>query len=305
MGFSGVEHYFYGPKLHHYLKELRTSAFDPYKAFSVGETPGIGIQMGRLLTDSYRNELDLIFCFDHLETPGHSRFDEYRYDPAYLKQFYVHHLNADKGHGWNALFYNNHDNPRMVSKIDPEGNDTEILAKLLTILQLTLRGSPFIFQGDEIGACNEAFTSIEELNDVESINLYTELIKTMPPEAAFKKILAGTRDHARSLLRWEKHEEQRNNPNSVFSFYRKLIALRRSSPALIYGKLEFLYPKDKTLFAYTRTLEKEGFLIETNLGTGKRNSHGLPDSALLINNYQDTVKFLRPYEARVYRITVP
>jgi oligo-1,6-glucosidase len=258
--------------------------------------------MGRLLTDKYRKELDLIFSFDHLETPGHKRFDDYRYDLSYLKRFYMEHLNADLGHGWNTLFFNNHDNPRMVSKIDPEGAHTETLSKLLAILQLTLRGTPFIYQGDETGAVNEAFTSIDEISDVESLGLYDELIKTMPPETAFKQVLAGTRDHARSPLRWDEIEAQRGRAGSVWSFLRDMIALRRSSKALIYGKLEFMHPKDKTLLSYTRSLPGSSFYIEANLSCKKRRSKAPKNIKLLVSNsdFKEPAGILRAYEGRVY-----
>ncbi|MCL2343547.1 MAG: alpha-glucosidase [Firmicutes bacterium] len=304
MGYTGVERYFYGPRLHEFLRELRKEAFAPYGAFSVGETPGVGVQMGRLLTDSYREELDLIFSFDHLETPGHSRFDDYRYDPAYLKRFYMSHLNADKGHGWNTLFFNNHDNPRMISKIDPGGTYAEVLAKLLAILQLTLRGTPFLFQGDEMGAQNVAFTSIGQLRDVESLGLYAELIKTMPPDDAFRKVLAGTRDHARAPLDWEKIENQRHSAGSVWRFYQDLIALRRSEQALIYGELRFLRPRDRTLLCYTRRLpDGGGFYVEANLGAAERKNTAPPGAELLTCNYEGASTPLRPYEARVYRVS--
>jgi len=302
MGYTGIERYFYGPKLHEYLKELRAQAFEPYKAFSVGETPGVGIQMGRLLTDNYRRELDLIFSFDHLETPGHSRFDDYRYDLSYLKRFYQTRLNADHGHGWNTLFFNNHDNPKFLSKVDPEGAYTQPLARLLAILQLTLRGTPFLYQGDEAGTQNQPFTSIEEIHDVESLGLYAELIKTMPPDKAFKRILAGTRDHARAPLRWEELERQRNDPDSVRQFYRNLIALRRSSKALIYGELAFLRPKDKTLLSYTRALADECFYIEANLSPTVRRGKAPKGAELLFGNYEGSSAMLRPYEARIYRV---
>ncbi|MDR0302876.1 MAG: alpha-glucosidase [Treponema sp.] len=304
MTYTGVEHYFYGPKLNEYLKELRGKAFAPHNAFSVGETPGIGTRMGRLLTDDYRRELDLIFSFDHLVSPGHTRFDDYRYDLSYLKRFYQSHLNADLGHGWNTLFFNNHDNPRMVSKIDPEGLYTRPLAKLLAVLQLTLRGTPFLFQGDETGACNVKFNSIEEINDVESRGLYAELIKTMPPDKAFRQILAGTRDHARAPINWEEHERQRGEADSVWRFYQDLIVLRRSSRALIYGKLEFLYPRKKKLLSYTRSLNGEYFYIEANLSAVKRRSKAPVGAVLLFGNYgKSGGKILHPYEVRVYRVT--
>jgi oligo-1,6-glucosidase len=301
MQYTGIERYFYGPKLHEYLKELRAKAFDPFKAFSVGETPGIGIRGGRLLTDDYRRELDLIFSFDHLVSPGHTRFDDHRYSKAYLKRFYMTHLNADLGHGWNTLFFNNHDNPRMVSKIDPEGLYTVPIAKLLAVLQLTLRGTPFLFQGDEAGVCNVKFNSIEEITDVESRGLYAELIKTMPPDKAFKRILLGTRDHARAPINWEEHERQRGTADSVWSFYQGLIVLRRSSQALIYGELEFLRPRDKKLLSFIRRSKSECFYIETNLSHDKGRSKAKRGAVPLIGNYGKSAdKVLRPYEARVY-----
>jgi oligo-1,6-glucosidase len=305
MTYTGIERYFYGPKLNEYLKELRVKAFEPYNAFSVGETPGIGIKTGRLLTDSYRSELDLIFSFDHLVSPGHTRFDNHRYSMWYLKRFYKTHLNADLGHGWNSLFFNNHDNPRMVSKVDPSGLYIVPLAKLLAVLQLTLRGTPFLYQGDEAGTCNVKFNSIDEINDVESRGLYAEFIKTMPPDKAFKRILAGTRDHSRAPIDWEEFERQRNTAGSVWRFYRDLIILRRSSYALIYGELEFLYPRKKKLFCYTRRSKGECFYIEANLSHHKRRGKKPPPHAILLfGNYGKTVgKTLRPYEARVY--TVP
>jgi len=304
MEYTGVEHYFCGPGLHKHLRELRAVAFDPYGAFSVGETPGIGVRVGRLLTDDYRRELDLIFSFDHLEMPGRTRFEDYRYELSYLKRFYVTHLNEDRGHGWNTLFYNNHDNPRMLSKIDPEGEHSEPLARLLAILQLTLRGTPFLYQGDEIGMKNGNFASIDEIRDVESLGLYAELVKTVPPGEAFKRVLAGTRDHARIPLPWDETDRQRGDADSLWNFYKNLIALRRRSRALVYGKLDFLRPGDKTLLAYTRSLDGERFHVEANLGTGRRRGLAPPGAKLLACGYPDAPAsaVLRPYEARVYRI---
>ncbi|MCL2031205.1 MAG: alpha-glucosidase [Oscillospiraceae bacterium] len=305
MGYTGVERYFYGPRLHEYLRELRAQAFDPYGAFSVGETPGVGVQTGRLLTDAGRRELDLIFCFDHLETPGHTRFDDYRYDPRYLKRFYLSRLNADGGHGWHTLFFNNHDNPRMISKIDPAGEYAVPLAKLLAVLQLTLRGTPFLYQGDEIGETNRPFASIGELRDVESLNLYAELRETMSEEAAFGRVLAGSRDHARAPMRWEEVERSRANPDSVWRFTQTLIALRRSERALIRGTLEFPRPRDKALLCYTRRLGSEGCYIEANLTARKRKSHAPPRAVLLAGSSGGEGRTLGPYEARVYRLPGP
>jgi oligo-1,6-glucosidase len=308
VGFTGIERYYYGPRLHEYLRQLRASAFGPYKAFSVGETPLVGIQQGRLLTDDYRHELDLIFSFDHLENPGHLRFDEYVYDLSYLKQFYIKHLNADMGYGWNTLFFNNHDNPRMVSKINPSGDYARPLAKLLAVYQLALRGTPFFYQGDEYGARNARFASMDEIQDIESRNLYAELEAKVGADAAFKRILAGTRDHARLPFDWEEIEKQRKEESSVWNWHHRLIALRKKTPAFVYGELVFINPKDVKRFAFIRRTRDDCLFVETNLTKNKQPSRGakyLKDAKLLMCNYEDSPPAraaLRSYEARIYKM---
>jgi len=198
----------------------------------------------------------------------------------------------------------------MVSKIDPEGLYTVALSKLLAVLQLTLRGTPFLYQGDEACVCNVDFKSIDEITDVESRGLYAELIKTMPPEKAFKQIVAGTRDHARAPIDWEEHENQRYTIDSAWRFYRDLIAHRRSSQALIYGELEFLRPRDKKLLCYTRRTKGEYYYIEANLSPRERKSRAKSNAVLLFGNYGKSMdsgpgpKILGPYEARVYSMPV-
>ncbi|MDO5121258.1 MAG: alpha-amylase family glycosyl hydrolase, partial [Erysipelotrichaceae bacterium] len=176
MGYTGIEHYYYGPHLHEYLKEIREKAFDAYGAFSIGETPGLGIQMARLVTGEERKELDMIFSFDHLETPGHVRFEDYRYDLNAFRDNMDIWMTQYGNNCWPTVFYNNHDNPRMISKIDPEGNYRESIAVLLAVIQMTLRGTPFIYQGDEMGLGNVPFRSMEDITDVESVNKYEELL---------------------------------------------------------------------------------------------------------------------------------
>ena len=302
MKYTGVERFFYGPKLHNYLRELRREAFQPFDAFSVGETPGIGLHSGRLLTDAYRKELDLIFCFDHLEAPGKTRFDDYAYDLVHLKNFYVKHLNVDNGHGWNTLFFNNHDNPRMISKIDPTGEYAVPLAKLLAVLQMTLRGTPFVYQGDEIGAMNENFASIDDIVDIESIGIYKDyLAEGLSQEAAFKRILAGTRDHARAMMKWDEVAHQQSVDGSVLQFYQSLIAWRKKTPACIYGALEFLDVSNKKALRFKRVHEDGDAYIEANLGNKTVKSASPANAVLQMSNYKNGVGDLRPYEVRVYQ----
>jgi oligo-1,6-glucosidase len=279
--------------LNEYLHELRERTFEPHHAFSVGETPGVGMEMSKMLTGDYRKELDMVFCFDHLDTPGHTRFDDYRYDLNYLKKFLVDWQMNYPNYCWMSLFYENHDNPRMVSKVNPDPAVRSVLAKLLGAIQLTLKGTPFIFQGQEIGMVNQKFASIDDMQDVESINLYHELMDGgMSSHDAFAKVLAGSRDHARTPVQWDASAfggfsgsagsdgsgvsdgsaavkpwlvgdddyltcnvaAELDDPDSVLAFYKAAIALRHEfSSALVYGRAEFILQKEKDYFAYYRT----------------------------------------------------
>jgi oligo-1,6-glucosidase len=202
MGFHGIEHYYYGPKLHQFLKEVQEKAFTPHGAFSVGETPGIGRNMCQLITGEERKELDMVFSFDQLETPGHVRMDDYEYDLNYYRDYMIDWITNYGNNCWMSIFYNNHDNPRMISKITKNGAYHTQLSKLLAVMQLTLKGTPFIFQGDEMGLANYAFTSMDQITDVEAKGYYAEHIEKKSHEEVFATILAGTREHCRVLLPW-------------------------------------------------------------------------------------------------------
>ena len=181
-------------------------------------------------------------------------------------------------------------------------NKSNIIAKLLAVLMFTLRGTPFVYQGDEIGMRNADFRSIDEIKDIESLGLYAELVKTVSAETAFRRVLSGTRDHARVPVPWDEIAGQRDDDDSIWNFYRRLIAMRRDSPALVYGKLDFIRPRDKTLFAYTRELSGVRFYVEANLGTRRRKSRAPSKAEPLACNYREPSRFLRAYEARVYGV---
>lgn len=325
MGYCGVEHYFYGPHLHEYLRELHREAFAPFHAFSVGETPGLGMEMSKLLTADSREELNMVFNFDQLETPGHVRFDDYRYDLNYYKAYMIDWMKHYGSHSQMSLFYENHDNPRMISKVDPDPQYRDVLAKLLAVMQLTLRGTPFLFQGQELGMVNQDFSSIRDLRDVESLNLYGELCKTMSEAEAFRKVLAGTRDHARTPMQWTNGAyggfsavqpwsyagddckscnaaAQEAAKDSVWNFYRGLIALRKAHESLTYGEIRITNEKEPGLFTYTRSAGDETFYVECALGrAGKPRKNGLPDGERLLSNYPSVSETaLRPYEAAVW-----
>ena len=273
MGYVGIERYFFGPRLCEFLNEMRERAFEPFGAFTVGETPGVGFNMTRLLTG-----LDMVFSFDHLENPGKTRFDNYVYDLNYLKKFLI--TQAEHPF-YPSVFFENHDNPRMTSKIDPTGKNAEKIAKLLAAILLTVRGTPFIYQGQELGATNADFKDITELNDVESINLYNELTaRGISKEEAFKKVLAGSRDHSRVPIDWEAASAQTRRDDSVYSYYKKLIKFRAENLQRV--GIKFYEPGKKNYFAY----ERGDLFIEHNLSD---------------KNIRGRYGALGAYESRIYK----
>jgi oligo-1,6-glucosidase len=312
---------------------MRRESFGGYDVFTVGETPGMGLNMSRLLTAQERGELDLVFNFDQLENPGKSRMFPYEYDLRYLKPYFLKWQQRYGNNCWPSLFFENHDNPRMVSKIREDPAWRMVLAKLLAVLQLTLKGTPFIYQGQEIGMTNTVFKAADDLRDVEALNRCAEL-KRQYAEAgaegekiAFETVAWGARDHARTPMQWDKTENagftagtpwiavnpnypainarlERQNPDSIFSFFKKLIALRRQNEALIYGEFRPVFISDKSTFCYFRLGAGGKFYVEVNL-TGQDAKRPGPLTAehhLIAGNYSGTGTLLRPYEANVYRL---
>ena len=309
MGFTGIEKYYYGPNLHKYLKEIRKEAFDKYDAFSVGETPGIGMNMCQLITGEERKELDMVFSFDHLETPGHVRFDLYEYDLNYYRDYIVDWMLHYGNNCWMSLFYNNHDNPRMVSKITTDKAYESAVIKLLAVMQFTLKGTPFVFQGDEMGLVNYDFKSIEEITDVEAKGYYQELLKKgKKEEEAFKILAKGTREHGRILLPWEetlKHASdivKSQAPDmEIHETYKKLIALRKEDETLIYGDFTLLCNK-KDRFVYKRSLEGKEYIIDCNLGKKVQKAYPVEPGFELVyesGKFEQKQK-LNSYEARIW-----
>ncbi|MCR5698322.1 MAG: alpha-glucosidase [Treponemataceae bacterium] len=308
MGFTGIEHYFYGPHLHEYLRQIHDEAFKAHDAFSVGETPGLGMQMAKLVTGEERGELDMVFSFDHLESPGHTRFDDYEYDLNYYKKYITDWQLNYGANCWNSLFFNNHDNPRMVSKIAKDKTYHFEIKYLLAILQFTLRGTPFVFQGDEMGLENYEFDSIDQINDVESKNKFAELCEKMSEEKAFEIIKAGSREHARILLPWNETNDpivkQQSFDQTIFDEYKCLIKLRKENPVLVYGDFRVLR-SEKNVFTYERYDENSSFIIDCNLSNKLQKAYSQKKSAYKLVNSNSTSQdgFLTPYSARIYSKT--
>lgn len=321
----GIEQYFYGPHLHEYLHELHEKAFAPHHAFSVGECPGLGLQMSRLLTGEEREELDTVFNFDHLDMPGKTRWDDYDYDLNYLRDYLIDWQQQYGSNCWMSLFYNNHDNPRMVGKITKDPAMRRPVERLLVALQMTLKGTPFVFQGDEMGLTNYGFTSMEQITDVDAHGYYDKLLaEGKKPAEAFCTIVAGTREHARVPLPWNEksmqntvckmsYEERaakhitaflpQEIDESITRTYRNLIGLRHRHSALVYGTF-ILLDDDKDRFVYEREDDDELFLMDMNLGTIRRNPYlklGQTDWKLVYDSYSNEDDKLRAYEVRIWK----
>lgn len=327
MGTHGVEHYFYGPRLHKYLNEMAENTFNKYDAFTVGECQGTGIEMSKLMTGDYRKELNVVFSFDHVENPGKKRFSKYKYDLRPMAKELVNWQLNYGNHCWPTVFFENHDTTRMPSKVCPEGFYRNELSKLLALMQMTMKGCPFIYQGQEIGMVNGEFNQLEDLRDVESLNYYKELVEKGTKEhEAYEVVRVGSRDNCRTPMCWDKTENagfttgtpwietignyekinvasQEKDKNSVLNFYRKVIKLRHEYPELVYGEFELVKDKWKDVLCYFRRGENATYLIEINL-TDKVQKKVMSTKAyeLVLSNVNNKASNeLTPFEANIYK----
>ncbi len=318
----GREHYQTQEGNHRILRELRKDVLDHYDCFTVGETVMVDLEEAKLLSDPERKELDMVFYFDHLEVDR--RVARYIPKPFHAKRLLQVLTKWQQGLDWNALYLENHDQPRIVSHYGDEGAYWERSAKLLGTLQFTLRGTPFVYQGQEIGMTNFDMESLSQLSDVESFNI-DKLMQTfhIPRKLRWKWIRQASRDNARTPVQWNgeegagfttgtpwlkingnhvriNYQEQGKNPQSVLHYYRRLIALRASSRTLKSGAFSPLYQKGGVM-AYTRAGEEGTYAVFLNFG--KRKAWAPYEGEVLVSNLErDTFDGrLEPYEAVVLR----
>ena len=323
-----------GPMLHKYLHEMNEATFGHRDSMTVGECWGATPEIGRLYTDPERKELSMIFQFEQIQLdkkPGGQRWD---LKPLYLpdlKCVFSKWQTELEGHGWNSLFWNNHDLPRIVSRWGNDGDYRVLSAKMLATLLHGMKGTPYIYQGEEIGMTNVPFQTIDEFPDIETQNIYQERLKAgFTEEETMYAIRAKARDNARTPMQWnaEKNagftegtpwyrvnpnykeinvEQALADPESVFYHYQKLIQLRKEHEVMVYGTYQLLFPEDEDLYIYTRTLEEEKWLIVCNFHEKTRKLHCKRAGQVMLSNYADTpaaekITELRPYEAVIYQM---
>ena len=317
-----------GPRLHEFLRELSGEAFCEEGIVSVGEAWGANVERAKLFSSRDCKELSMVFQFQHIgldQQPGGEKWD--------LKPLYLPDLKAcmaawQEGladEGWNSLFMNNHDLPRVVSRW---GNDKEYRvesAKMLATMLHGLQGTPYIYQGEEIGMTNIRLP-LEEYVDLEIHNLYRDRVAAgFDPADVMESIYARGRDNARTPMQWtagenagfttgtpwlplnENHsfinvEAALADPDSVFYYYQKLIELRKSHEVFRSGRFTLLLPEDEQRFVYRRDTEEEHLLVICNFSGEEAPLHDIeiPAAAPVLHNYSELSDTLRPYEARMY-----
>ncbi|MEK4878293.1 MULTISPECIES: glycoside hydrolase family 13 protein [Paenibacillus] len=332
----GGEYYMNGPRVHEFLHEMNDKVLSNYNIMTVGETPGATVEDAILYTDEERKELQMVFQFEHMDVDSgpDGKWDVAPWTLSKLRDI-LHKWQvglADKG--WNSLYLNNHDQPRMVSRFGDDGKYRVISAKMLATLLHTLKGTPYIYQGEEIGMTNVKFTAIEHYKDIEILNMYREKVTEggADPNSVLNAIHIKGRDNARTPMQWDNSSNAgftegepwlKVNPNykeinveqaladsdSIFYYYQRLLALRKKNPIMAYGEYKLLLPEHEDIYAYTRTLDDEKWLVLLNFNevpqTVDLSAELSKAKELIIGNYPDEApsrELLRPYEARVYRL---
>ena len=324
-----------GPRIHEFLQEMRREVFGGRDGdfLTVGETPGATVDQALLYTDPYRAELDMVFQFEHVsldQEPGR----KWNYRPLSLPDLKTSWNRWQRGladRGWNSLYLSNHDQPRHLSRFGNDGEYRYESATLWATLLHLQRGTPYVYQGEEIGMTNAGFTSIEQYRDVESLNFYADATSGgMPVEEALEALRAMSRDNPRTPMQWtaEPHagfsdaepwmqvntnytevnaEADRAAEKSVFRYYQQLISLRHTQDVVALGDFQLETPEHPHLFAFQRSLDGTRWLVLANVSD---TDLGLPiDLAVsgtrVLGNYADSgdPESLRPWEARVLDIS--
>ncbi|TLQ15750.1 glycoside hydrolase family 13 protein [Lactococcus raffinolactis] len=324
-----------GPHLHDYLKEMHHATFGDKDLLTVGETWGATPEIAKQYSNPAHHELSMIFQFEHVgldEIPGKSKWDLRPLQISELKQVFSKWQTELGDEGWNSLFWNNHDLPRIVSRWGNDGDYRVESAKMLAILLHMMKGTPYIYQGEEIGMTNRPISTISEVNDIESINMYQErLAQGFEASDIIHSINAKGRDNARTPMQWDASNNAGFskaepwlpvNPNyqtinvaaaladdqSIFYTYQRLIQLRKKHDLIKFGDFELINETEAEVFAYRRTYQGEKWLIVSNFSEQSNffTFDGKVDKLIIANMTDLSLdlnhKLLRPYEAFVVKL---
>ena len=317
-----------GPRLHEFLREMSRETFQKGDLLTVGEAWGANTENAKLYSNPDGSEFSMVFQFEHVmldQQEGKEKWDLAPLSLVKLKKNLAKWQESLFGCGWNSLFWDNHDLPRIVSRWGDDQNYRVESAKMLAAVLHGMQGTPYIYQGEELGMTNVQFEHIEDYRDLEIHHMYRErLEKGYSREDVMKSIYAKGRDNARTPMQWSSQDNagfttgtpwisvnpnyrqinmelEEKDPNSVFSFYRRLVHLRKEEPIFVEGRFELLLPDDEQIFAYIRTLGEEEMLVCANFSGQPAKCEVLSewkDAENLIHNYEGEItEELRPYEA--------
>ena len=326
-----------GPHVHEYLQEMRQKALNNADTITVGECSGVTLEEAKKYARSDEKELNMVFQFEHMDVDSDEKAGKWttrKMDLRDLKKILTSWQKGLQDIAWNSLYWENHDQPRSVSRF---GNDSdeyrEISAKMLATCIHMMQGTPYVYQGEELGMTNCPFNTLENFRDLESINAFHELTEQgkMTEEEMMAAIGYKGRDNARTPMQWDDSanagfsdasatpwimvnpnytkinaKDQISREDSVFKYYQKLIKLRHESDLIVYGTYDLILDDDKDIYAYIRTLGDEKLIVYCNFSENTREVE-LPeeftDGKILISNYNDAKVSekitLRPYEAIV------
>ena len=319
-----------GPRVHEFLKEMNQKVLSNYDIVTIGEGPGVNLEHGPRYVSKEEKELNMVFHFDHLtiDYGPEGKYDPVPYDFIRFKSIFSQWDAALANDGWNSIFLGNHDFSRIVSRFGNDGIFRNESAKLLATMLMTLRGTPYVYQGDEIGMINVTHDSITSYDDVETQNAWKAALEAGKDMNKFMKAVHWqSRDNARTPMQWndlenagfssvkpwiDVHENYKTinvasaeeDPNSILHYYRNVIAFRKDNPTLIYGDFKDVYPKHTKLFGYLRWDSKITFLIIHNFSDHNLNwDNPEKTSVLVFGNYiNPNENELAPWESRIYRI---
>ena len=326
-----------GPHVHEYLQEMRQKALNNADTITVGECSGVTLEEAKKYARSDEKELNMVFQFEHMDVDSDEKAGKWttrKMDLRNLKKILTRWQKGLQDIAWNSLYWENHDQPRSVSRF---GNDSdeyrEISAKMLATCIHMMQGTPYVYQGEELGMTNCPFNTLDNFRDLESINAFHELTEQgkMTEEEMMAAIGYKGRDNARTPMQWDDSanagfsgadatpwimvnpnytkinaKDQVSREDSVFKYYQKLIRLRHESDLIVYGTYDLILDDDKDIYAYIRTLGDEKLIVYCNFSENTREVE-LPeeftDGKILISNYNDAKVSekitLRPYEAIV------
>lgn len=325
-----------GPRVHEYLQEMNREVLSKYDLITVGECSGVTVDEAKKYASSSGKELNMVFQFEHMDLDGGEtmKWNHRKIKLTELKAVMSKWQTELAGKAWNSLYWCNHDQPRFLSRMgDDSSKYRETSAKMLATCLHMMQGTPYIYQGEELGMTNYPFTSLDEFRDIESINAYHEYTKKgiFTPEEMFAYISYKGRDNARTPMQWDDSyqagfttgkpwipvnpnykeinaKEQLKRKSSVFCYYQKLIKLRKQYDIIVYGDYTLLLPDSEDIYAYLRTLDQQKLLVICNF-TEKELTYEVPDelkgktNEVLISNHdrvtvEDTIT-LAPYECVV------